>query len=650
MPYPVPVIAASGTPTQVESGINLGGVIQCVSGGPLVAWEWTVLSSPRSMADFGTVNGSFASASSTSPSPTFFVTATGVYQVSVRARNPENWSAPVVLTVAASATESRNTDEIQSSEEAEQIASDVQENSALAGVALLGATTAAMNLYVDPVAGLDTNPGTLALPFQTIAAALAAVPQTIKHVVTINLANGDYDEYLYPAHRLRGGVLIIRGNLRLVAGEIDRLADAAKCSSYTIGTSLAGWGIDSNDDKWVELTAGIGVGQVRKVKSNTTDTLTTTRPFFPVPDGTTHYQIVTPAARITGYLTEYPAVENTAIYANDMGGTSSRSFILYNLDLVNGSLHIAGSTCLAAGRVAMRRQLHVQGSTGFFQLGSTYYVDDAGVVQFADYNGGVYIEEDSAYAINIWNNTTYSNLNYSVVKGQVRLDGACLGIYKSRLKDGTNTHRILLHGVTESGDTTFNQVLLDGITDISINESKIKFDGSLANCSGGFRLKTGCSVYFYSLTGSGNTGPIIQLTDSDSLVAFDLGVVPTVTVVGGGLYKAGNRPVGTVWADLTTYGPDDDGADQKLVRAVPANPGPWTIALGVALNGMLASGLVRVHDITAGAVLAEVAPAPGAGQFSVDYATGVVTFNTAEQTHTVAIYYRPVSYTGARIG
>lgn len=70
----------------------------------------------------------------------------------------------------------------------------------LANDALLGATTAAMNLYVNPTTGSDSNPGTLALPFRTLLAALAAVPRTQIHDVIINLSGvGGTDPWLAPA-------------------------------------------------------------------------------------------------------------------------------------------------------------------------------------------------------------------------------------------------------------------------------------------------------------------------------------------------------------------------------------------------------------------------------------------------------------------
>lgn len=54
------------------------------------------------------------------------------------------------------------------------------------------------NYYVDPVAGNDANPGTLALPFQTIGRAMRQVAANIRPgAFQVNLANGTYNELLF---------------------------------------------------------------------------------------------------------------------------------------------------------------------------------------------------------------------------------------------------------------------------------------------------------------------------------------------------------------------------------------------------------------------------------------------------------------------
>lgn len=68
---------------------------------------------------------------------------------------------------------------------------------------------------------------------------------------------------------------------------------------------------------------------------------------------------------------------------------------------------------------------------------------------------------------------------------------------------------------------------------------------------------------------------------------------------------------------------------------VPA-AAPYTIQLK---NTNILTGSVYVYDATAGAALAFNAAA-GAGQYNIDLATGLLTFNTAEQGHALVVTYR----------
>ncbi len=51
-----------------------------------------------------------------------------------------------------------------------------------------------VTLYVDGATGADNNPGTSALPFATIQAAIDSLPYRIRHLCTINIAAGTYIE------------------------------------------------------------------------------------------------------------------------------------------------------------------------------------------------------------------------------------------------------------------------------------------------------------------------------------------------------------------------------------------------------------------------------------------------------------------------
>ena len=95
------------------------------------------------------------------------------------------------------------------------------------------------------------------------------------------------------------------------------------------------------------------------------------------------------------------------------------------------------------------------------------------------------------------------------------------------------------------------------------------------------------------------------------------------------------------WAKMIDNPGDRAAAVRKVVESVGAKLETFFWSFGE--DDYLAI-IDAPDDVTAGAMLTEAAPAPGGGFFSVDYGTGVITFNTAQQTHAVVIYYRPVQW------
>jgi hypothetical protein len=512
----------------------------------------------------------------------------------------------------------------------------VSENTQDAEIALLGATTAAMNLYVDPVSGVDTNPGTAALPFRTIAAALAAVPQTIKHLVTINLADGDYNEYLELSRfEVTTGILLLQGNLGLATGEIQRTADIFSAS--TIGTALSGWGINANEDKWVTIISGMGAGQTKKIAFNTADTNTITSKdsFNPVPNATSIYEIRTPKARILGtapfnYASGgYPSLQIMRKNHRDQGGIQ-----IYGIEFVNGPVKLDSIGYVCMSGCSLKRGLY-----GFMisqlRLGSLYYSPEAPASTV--YRGhGCYIGNDGGKALYLTH--TFIVMEFSVRVGDCYFFYDRPNIYSSHFRASTTFKFESCWTEDDYASPTINGMSCIDYNYIRVRNSSLSMVAKLDNAAVTALLLDIDSFVVGTLTGAGNTGAAVIAKNSSEYCAYGAN-----TITGaGGEFKCGSRPAET-WAGLATQVAGDT-EDQSFTSAVPANPGPWTIALGRALRGVLSSGLVRVHDTTANAMLVEAAPAPGAGQFSVDYATGVITFNTAEQTHAVVIYYRPVQW------
>lgn len=77
---------------------------------------------------------------------------------------------------------------------------------------------------------------------------------------------------------------------------------ASAGSTDTLFDSAASWIANAYLGQLVEITAGLGVGQVREILSNTTDTLVTTEDWSVIPDDTSLYVIRTNVESVTGSL------------------------------------------------------------------------------------------------------------------------------------------------------------------------------------------------------------------------------------------------------------------------------------------------------------------------------------------------------------
>lgn len=115
-----------------------------------------------------------------------------------------------------------------------------------------------------------------------------------------------------------------------------------------------------------------------------------------------------------------------------------------------------------------------------------------------------------------------------------------------------------------------------------------------------------------------------------------------VSVLDSGIEKVrlsqGNsteRPVGFSTSDNQTI----DSLPKAETKVVPASPGPYTVTLAKAPMGAFGSSTVSVQASN-GSLLTEVASGPATGEFSVNYTTGVITFNSAQAGLTYLIGYR----------
>src|SRR5262245_64781443 len=150
-----------------------------------------------------------------------------------------------------------------------------------------GVTTAPVTLYCAP-SGSDSNPGTQTLPLRQPAAALARIPKSIRHLVTINLAPGTYQGFaisdlnIDPASDGSQVGLHIKGTLvdaSLAAGTATGTATAAANGDATTPTwatlTDAGqsWTADDLKGRFLEITSGTGTGQVYPIVANTATTV-----------------------------------------------------------------------------------------------------------------------------------------------------------------------------------------------------------------------------------------------------------------------------------------------------------------------------------------------------------------------------------------
>ena len=260
---------------------------------------------------------------------------------------------------------------------------------------------------------------------------------------------------------------------------------------------------------------------------------------------------------------------------------------------------------------------------------------------------GCYLAGTANWAIAL-NYANFVTMEHCVVRGGFDIGGSVYQFVHSLfLWVAAAAGRYIANGFTGQYPYHWRYCIFDGIDKFqAFGGTFALLNTTIRNCTSGGLVADNNAYIYGQFDGSGNIGTPVILKNGSKLASN--GASSVTGDVAGQEFKCGARPA-EAWASLTANGPSSDSEDQKYVTTIPANPGPWTVALGRALNGMLGSGMVRVHDTTAGIMMAEVAPAPGAGQFSVDYATGVVTFNTADQTHAVRIYCRPVVWQNCNV-
>jgi len=86
-------------------------------------------------------------------------------------------------------------------------------------------------------------------------------------------------------------LILIRTLSRILEASVDHgVADDTSTVNY-LDDSAKNWPVDAFTNLIVEITAGTGEGQVRKIASNTATRLTVVTPFSVAPDSTSQYRI-----------------------------------------------------------------------------------------------------------------------------------------------------------------------------------------------------------------------------------------------------------------------------------------------------------------------------------------------------------------------
>lgn len=152
-----------------------------------------------------------------------------------------------------------------------------------------GTTNQALVLYVNGASGHDTNPGTSALPFATIQAAIDSLPKAIRHPVTINVATGNYAGFVISGFTIDPADPTVYTNLKVlgtfVTATLGTGSATGTLTGVTAGSSTTpalavltdstqSWTVNALKGLTVEILTGTGAGSMFVIASNTATALT----------------------------------------------------------------------------------------------------------------------------------------------------------------------------------------------------------------------------------------------------------------------------------------------------------------------------------------------------------------------------------------
>lgn len=341
----------------------------------------------------------------------------------------------------------------------------------------IDATFEEMDIYVRASDGDDSNPGTSALPLETLQAAIDKIPQIVNHTVIIHVGPHFGSGYTQPIIRGKtlnaniylwgdGGGGVTDGFTEII-GSTSALAGSDETVVVTSGlgtTQFGGFG-----QRWgatIEILTGDASGDLRTIKYNTATEIFPNTPFSATVAENDTYRIVIPETVI--YTASFTTVSGAPIFIDSMSstdrlgvGAKSNNLYLVNLYFKTGSggyhLYNRSSTIVFLG-VYFDKDIHFAGANNLFLSGIDnltiynettveYPVNDLGVpnnrswvgwglVSFGSTKGLINLLYDNVYQGCV--NARYfrvlpdctAHFFHGCMWGANPFDGKCLSIYE----------------------------------------------------------------------------------------------------------------------------------------------------------------------------------------------------------------------------
>lgn len=214
-----------------------------------------------------------------------------------------------------------------------------------------GAMASNLDLFVSPT-GSDSNPCTSsgASACLTIQGAINKIPKALKYRAIVHVAAGSYAGFVVAGFNVDPGIQQVASGIMIdgarltstiASGSATGTATSATAGAQDVNGTLtktaAGWTVDDLKNRFITITGGTGVGQVKMILSNSATVITLSGYFSPVPDGTSTYAIQDASAVISSCVTLPPSASATSLgttaAARIQGNSAATTVTLRNLSV-----------------------------------------------------------------------------------------------------------------------------------------------------------------------------------------------------------------------------------------------------------------------------------------------------------------------------